>query len=88
MAHLPSPAWALSKRALDLAQSEADVFDEPDAWYSAEPLFGAYPGLGQIEMPGKLAGVHGGSGLLACSFAFAVVSASQREAKSSRRPGI
>ncbi len=41
-----------------LAHSEADVFSKPDAWYSAQALFVADPGLWKIEMDGEIAGGH------------------------------
>jgi hypothetical protein len=58
MAHLRSSAWLLCERSLDIAQSEADVFAQPDAWYSTESFLGAYPGLWQIEVPSEFSRGH------------------------------
>jgi len=35
----------LSEASFHIAQSEADVFAKPDAWYLTESFFGAYPRL-------------------------------------------
>src|SRR6266478_9423087 len=47
-------ALILSQRLLDITQPESDVFAEPDAWYSTQSLLGPYPGLGKMQMLGKL----------------------------------
>ena len=94
MAHLWPSALFLSDCPFDLAQSESDVFAEPDAWYSTETLLSPHPGLREVEVLGEITRrqkvlLRSRVGRVSSSlFAFALVSVSQRAARKSSRPGI